>query len=176
MSLIFLIGMPGVGKSYWGRRWARAHQFAFIDLDREIEYLAGASVAEIFETRGEARFRELETRVLGQFAELPESESLIISCGGGTPMFNDNMERMLQAGCVVWLNADLNFLLNQLSASRKVRPLLLEKDPKQALEALLREREVVFRHAHVLLNAETADTDTFAEILKACTSRRSQQG
>lgn len=171
MSLIFLVGMPGVGKSYWGRRWARAFGAAFLDLDRQIEYQQGESVAQIFETRGEPIFRELESEALLQLIRNSGSETTIVSCGGGTPMFHDNMENMLRTGYVVWLKADLEFLLQQISASRKIRPLLREKDPKQALEALLHVREPVYQRADIHLDIETIDTDTFAEILKACTDR-----
>ena len=174
MSLVFLIGMPGVGKTFWGRIWAAASDYDFVDLDEDIETQAGVSIADIFCDVGEDGFRALETTVLRDTIAAARGRNTIIATGGGTPVFSNNMDAMLESGFVVYLKADIETLLKQIAGSEVLRPLLQHSDPDAAvLEGLLKRRAPFYERAHLSVAVENLRTDTFAQILKECTSRQS---
>ena len=101
MKSIVLIGYMGSGKTTVGRQLALALGRTFYDLDWYIEMRYHRSVAQLFAERGEDGFRELERNMLHEAAEF---EDIVLSCGGGTPCFFDNMEYMNQAGETVFLD------------------------------------------------------------------------
>mgnify|MGYP002519721885 CR=1 FL=1 len=101
MIRIFLIGYMGAGKTTLGKAFARAMGLTFVDLDWYIEERFHKTVRQIFTERGEDGFRELEKRMLHEAGEF---EDVVISVGGGTPCFFDNMEYMNQAGETVFLD------------------------------------------------------------------------
>jgi len=103
-STIFLIGMPGCGKSTLGRALEAAGAAVFVDIDSEIEAACGMSVTEIFATLGENTFRRLETETLKRIASkhIQDGRRMIVSTGGGLPCHGDNMQLMLATGTVVW--------------------------------------------------------------------------
>lgn len=121
MTPIFLIGYMGCGKTTLGRALARATGRLFYDLDFYIEQRFRSTVSRLFEERGEDSFRRLERAML---REVGEFDDAIISCGGGTPCFFDNMDYMLGRGRVVWLQSDPTRLCERLAVSRNRRPLL----------------------------------------------------
>lgn len=107
MENIVLIGMPGCGKSTVGKLLAERTGKALVDADEEIVKLAGCSIPEIFATRGEAAFRELETKVL---AELGRRPGLIIATGGGCVTRQENYPLLHQNGQIFWLQRDISSL------------------------------------------------------------------
>jgi shikimate kinase len=174
MRLIFLIGMPGAGKSYWGRIWARAHDFKYADLDNLVEAAAGVAIPYIFQSIGESGFRTLEAAALLDAIAEARERDMIIATGGGTPAFDSNMDTMLRTGYVVYLNARTETLRRQISASETVRPLLQGAGiGNAALEELLQARKPFYERAHLTLAVEELHTGTFAQILEACTDRPS---
>ena len=173
MSLIFLIGMPGVGKSHWGRIWAEASGYDFADLDDCAAAQAGMSIPEIFRSIGEEGFRALETAVLGDAIATAGGRDTLIATGGGTPVFNNNMDLMLESGCVVYLRAGIDRLLRQITGSLTGRPLLHDaEDGVAALKALQEQRKAFYERAHISIELEKIRTDTFAQIIHQCTSRQ----
>ena len=92
---IYLIGFMGCGKSTWGKKLAEKLDCAFIDIDKRIEAIEGGTVAEVFKIKGEEYFRKLEAAVLRSTVL---EKNAVISCGGGTPCYFDNMEWMKQRG------------------------------------------------------------------------------
>lgn len=119
---VFLIGYMASGKTTLGRALSEATGRGFVDLDEYIEQKTGKTVSEIFAQDGEAEFRRLETASLGELAA--DSRGLIIACGGGTPCFGDNMERMNSVGLTVWLDTSTDVILRRLLAERSSRPLV----------------------------------------------------
>ena len=101
MTRIFLIGYMGAGKTTLGKAFARALGLTFVDLDWYVEERFHKTVRQIFEERGEDGFRDLEKRMLHEASEF---EDVVISVGGGTPCFFDNMEYMNAAGETVFLD------------------------------------------------------------------------
>lgn len=121
MKPIFIIGFMGSGKSTLGRALARATGLMFIDLDNYIEQRFHANVRDIFASRGEEGFRNLERRML---REVSEFENVIIACGGGTPCFFNNMAHINTHGTSVFLETSHGILLRRLKQGRYRRPLI----------------------------------------------------
>ena len=118
------MGFMGAGKTTLGKALAKDLDVSFIDLDQYIERRYMKSVSQIFATRGEQGFREIESRML---REVGEFDDVIVSCGGSTPLIGDNMEYMLQHGQTVYLKCDNDTLLRRLKVARSQRPLIASK-------------------------------------------------
>lgn len=136
MNRIILIGYMGAGKTTVGRILAKDMGLQFYDLDWYIENRMRKKIADIFAERGEEGFREIERNMLHEVAEF---ENVVLSCGGGTPCFFDNMEYMNGQGDVVYLKATPEVLQKHLKMGKSVRPLLLGKNDEE-LAAFIREQ------------------------------------
>ncbi len=121
----------GAGKTTLGKAIARESGLQFIDLDWYIEERFHKRISEIFAERGEDGFREIERRMLHEVAEF---EDVVISCGGGTPCFFDNMEYMNQQGETVYLKAEPEVLRAHLNMGKSVRPLIQGKSQEELIE------------------------------------------
>jgi shikimate kinase len=161
--------MPGAGKTYWGRRLAIAYGLKFVDLDTFIEEREGKSVTEIFETIGEAGFRINEAEAL-QDVIADSKSTKIIACGGGTPVFGDNLRLMKETGCVVYLRAELSILAQRLAGELDRRP-LLTRDPflLPTLQQMLDARESFYEQAHYIFDVENLSLTNFEQIIASCT-------
>ena len=124
MIRIFLTGYMGAGKTTLGKAFARAMNLTFIDLDWFIEARFHRSISEIFAERGETGFRELEQNMLHEAGEF---EDVVISTGGGTPCFFDNMEYMNRQGQTVFLDVHPDVLFRRLRMATQQRPILQGK-------------------------------------------------
>jgi shikimate kinase len=149
MSLI-LIGMMGSGKTTVGRALARRLNMRFVDLDRVIEMKTGKSVAQIFETDGEAAFREWETRAL---QELTNEQNIVLSVGGGAPMRAQNFEMLKKIGKIVFLEASAKTVRERVERKRAKRP-LLRQNRNDTIERLLAERIEVYKKADWVVNVD----------------------
>ncbi|MDE6395229.1 MAG: shikimate kinase [Duncaniella sp.] len=121
MKTTFLIGYMGSGKTTLGRAVSARTGVRFIDLDDYIEQSEGCTIREIFATRGEAAFRDIERRALAEVCDMADT---LVACGGGTPCFGDNMEVMNSRGLTVYLDAPHHSLLSRLKEGRAKRPLI----------------------------------------------------
>lgn len=130
MIRIFLTGYMGAGKTTLGKAFARELNVPFIDLDWYIEERFHKSISELFTERGEASFRELERNMLH---EVGEFEDVIISTGGGTPCFFDNMEYMNKTGQTVLLDVHPDILFRRLRIATQQRPILQGKTDEELL-------------------------------------------
>ncbi len=135
MTRIFLIGYMGAGKTTLGKALAKAMGLEFIDLDWYIENRYRKTISQIFQEKGEEGFRLLEQKMLHEAGEI---EDVVVSCGGGTPCFFDNMDFMNRQGQTLLLSASMEALVRRLTISRKKRPILKDKTPEQ-LEAFVRD-------------------------------------
>lgn len=170
-TLIFLTGMPAAGKTYWGERTAQYYGMRFIDLDTYIAGQEQKSIAELFAEDGEKRFREKEHQYLRQVIDNLQTNT-IVACGGGTPNYHQNMHLMKTAGCVIYLQADVAWLLENIRRSHEIRPLLVNRmDTTEYLQQLLEERRPVYEQAHFILPAEGISFSTFEEIIATCTNK-----
>jgi shikimate kinase len=161
---IYLIGMPGVGKSYWAEQMAAQYSLQCIDLDHIIEVRSGMSIADFFQRYGESEFRKLERLTLTQVQEV-FSTNTVIACGGGTPCFYDNLAQMKAKGTVVYLKADLEYLYKNLSEEVQSRPLLKAANWQENLAELLEKRSPFFEQAHYIFDAEFLSIKDFERIV-----------
>lgn len=161
---LVLVGLMGVGKSTIGRRLAARLGLPFIDADEEIEKAAGMSVQEIFDRHGEAAFRDGERRVI---ARLIDGKPKVIATGGGAFVNDETRRLILDRATAIWLDADLNILVNRVSR-RDGRPLLKGRDPRQVLERLAKEREAYYSQAPIrVMSSEAPHDATVDAIMKA---------
>ena len=128
---LFLIGMPGAGKTTLGRALAAHYALPFLDLDAEIVARAGQVIPAIFLEYGEAHFRELEAEVLREIAN--QAAPLVLATGGGTPCFHDNLTVLNTTGFTLWLDVPVPVLATRLAAGkeRASRPLLATAGPTE---------------------------------------------
>lgn len=157
MTRIILIGYMGAGKTTVGKALAKELGIIFYDLDWYIENRMRKSIAQIFEERGEEGFRKIEYNMLHEVAEF---ENVIISCGGGTPCFFDNMDYLNQQGQVVYLKADPEVLYKHLAMSKNDRPLLRGKSHEQLITFIreqLEKREPYYTKARYILDVSLMD-------------------
>ena len=124
MVRIFLVGYMGAGKTTLGRAFAREMGLSFIDLDWYIEERFHQTISQLFAARGEDGFRRLERNMLH---EVGDFENVVISTGGGTPCFFDNMDYMNAQGQTVFLDVDEETLFRRLRVATQQRPILQGK-------------------------------------------------
>ena len=154
MTRIFLIGYMGAGKTTLGKAFARAMGLTFVDLDWYIEERYHKTVRQIFEERGEDGFRELEKRMLHETGEF---EDVVISVGGGTPCFFDNMDYMNLVGETVFLDVDVKVLFRRLKVAKQQRPLLANKTDEELVTFIveaLQKRLPFYSKAKYVFNGE----------------------
>lgn len=140
MSHVFLIGFMGAGKSTVGKIVAERLGLPFMDLDDTIEQSAGRSVREIFDSEGEATFRELESQAL---ASLSDVEPSVVACGGGVVISPENRTMLKSSGIVVYLRVSAGETLARLGDD-DTRPLLAGPGGLIAATALLDARESLY--------------------------------
>jgi shikimate kinase len=157
MTRIILIGYMGAGKTTIGKALSKELGITFYDLDWYIESRMRKTVSEIFAERGEEGFRQIEYNMLHEVAEF---EDVIISCGGGTPCFFDNMDYLNQQGQVVYLKAEPEVLYKHLQMGRVERPLLKGKSKEELLKFIkeqLEKREPFYTKARYTLDVSLMD-------------------
>jgi shikimate kinase len=170
-KLVFLIGMPGVGKTYWGEKLASQYRLDFIDLDAYISSKENQSIPALFEKYGEPGFRKLETEHLHTIITSVKN-CTIVACGGGTPCFNNNMETMKTTGIVTYLEGDIPVLLENLKQDGTERPLLKGNGIEGILAGLQAGRTPFYRQAHYILPAKSISLSTFEKIIAPCINRQ----
>lgn len=152
MTRIILIGYMGAGKTTVGKALSQSLALPFYDLDWYIEERYRRTIPQIFAENGENGFREIEQKVLHEVAEF---ENVIISCGGGTPCFFDNMEYMNRQAQTVYLKASPDVLFQHLKMGKVERPLLKDKtedEMKQYIRDSLAIREPFYSRAQYTLD------------------------
>lgn len=153
MVRIFLIGYMGAGKTTLGRALAKTMNLQFIDLDDFIVSRYHKTIKEIFAESGEAGFRDIERRSL---KEVSEYEDVIVSLGGGTPCFFDNMDIVNASGVSVYLKPTEDVLLRRLIKGKHKRPLLADKSDDEILQVIREQlawREPYYLKANITFEA-----------------------
>lgn len=162
---IFLVGYMGSGKTTLGKKLARKMNKRFIDLDEAIVQAIGMSIPQYFEIHGEAQFREMEREILHQQLEV----DAVISTGGGTPCFFDNMEWINKHGISVYLSHSPKGLWSRLvKTDTQSRPILAGKSPEELLDFItekLAERAPFYNQAQLKIEQLTAKVDDIVTLI-----------
>jgi shikimate kinase len=160
---LFLVGLPGAGKSTLGRQLARRLRKRFVDADTELEHRLGVSIPTIFEIEGESGFRDREEATL---AELTALEGVVLSTGGGAVLRPANRLRLKENGTVVYLHAEPATLWTRIRHSRN-RPLLQTSDPLGRLADLYAQRDALYREtADHVVESERGEVMRFARLFE----------
>ena len=157
---IVLVGFMGCGKSTLGKKIANKLGKTFVDMDAEIEKQEKVTISQIFETKGEAYFRQLEHDYL---KSLVVKNNLVISTGGGTPCFFNNIEIINAIGKSVYIQLSPEALKNRLQNETNKRPLIANLSGIQLLEFItikLKEREQYYLQSQIIFNASTTEEST----------------
>lgn len=157
MKRIIIIGYMGAGKTTVGKALSTDMNIPFYDLDWYIESRMHKTVKQIFDEVGEEGFRKIEHNMLHEVAEF---ENVIISCGGGTPCFFDNIDYMNQQGETIYLKATPEVLYGHLKMGKSVRPLLLNKTPDEVqtfIQQQLQQRETFYNKAKHIIDVNLMD-------------------
>ena len=172
MTRIILIGYMGAGKTTVGKALSKELGIIFYDLDWYIESRMRKTVAQIFAEKGEEGFRKIEHSMLHEVAEF---EDVIISCGGGTPCFFDNMDYLNGQGDVVYLKSTPETLYRHLLMAKVERPLLKGKSAEELIAYItehLAEREPFYQKAHHILDVNVLDDN---DKIQSCVAALRQQ-
>ncbi|WP_375572990.1 shikimate kinase [Ahrensia marina] len=158
---IVIVGMMGAGKSSIGRRLAQALHIEFVDSDDEIEKAANLTIPEIFETYGEAHFRDGERKVI---ARLLSDGSKVIAVGGGAFENPQTRQDIAEHGLSIWLKADFETLMARVRR-RSHRPLLQNPDPEGTMLRLLDARAPNYALADLTVPSRDG---AHADVVQAC--------
>ena len=164
---LFIVGLPGSGKSTLGKQLAARLTLPFLDLDDRIEQHTGEAIRDTFAQRGEAVFREIERRMLQEI--IAEHDQFVLATGGGAPCFFDNMDLMNSSGTTLFLDVPIPTIVQRMQGDQiSNRPLLQALDQDQLAQeytAKFEKRLPVYRQAQVVVQADTG-LDAIERLLK----------
>ncbi len=164
---LYLVGYMCCGKTTVGRLLANKLQGEFVDLDNAIEQRYHAYIPFIFSTYGEEAFRKLEAAVLRSLP-FPQSGFQIVSCGGGTPCFQNNMDYIRETGLSVYLHLSPDDIYARLQSSRRQRPLFASVPPDERLQYITNQlsiREQYYSQATHFLDIANIDVNDIVDMI-----------
>lgn len=159
MKRIYLMGYMGAGKTTIGKTLSESLGLSFIDLDYYIERRFHKEIRQLFAENGEDTFREIERRMLHEVAEF---EDVLISTGGGTPCFFDNVSFMNRTGKTVYLKVSVEELLKRLELGKQTRPVLKNRSGEELrtfITESLEKRRPFYEQAQIIFDTENLDTE-----------------
>ena len=154
--IYFLIGFMGSGKSTIAKRISTEFNINHIDIDQEIEKIENNTISQIFENKGEDYFRNLEKNYINN---IQHNDKIIISTGGGAPIFNNLMEIMNNIGKTIYIKCSIETLYQRLIKDHN-RPLIKnvsKKNLKKYITNTLYERERIYKQAKYIIDIENED-------------------
>lgn len=166
MNRVFLVGYMGSGKSTIGKKLAKKMQYSFVDLDKFIEKKYSRKISEIFSEDGEDVFRKMEREALYDVVKI---DNAVISLGGGTPCFYDNLKVIQENGISVYLKMTAGALLQRLLNAKVERPLLKgmgENEKMEFIQQQLGERERFYLRTHLIFNGFNPDVDILLQQIR----------
>jgi len=158
---VYLLGLPGSGKSTIGRHLSELLNYPFFDLDTQIEKEEGISIPDIFKKKGEKYFRNLEAKKL---KEISEEKRFILAVGGGTPCFHSNIELINKTGTSVYLKVSIDEIVSRLE-KQKNRPIFNNSENlKDQVLQLLSNRDKFYKQAKIIIESDNVSAE---EVLTA---------
>ncbi len=167
LGIVFLVGFMGCGKTTLGRKLAKYLDYAFIDLDHQLEAKVGVTIAEYFAKFGEGSFRKLESEVL-KTTVYPANA--IVSTGGGLPCFFDNMDWMNRRGKTIYIQLSPKTLADRLEHEKHKRPVLngrTEDELIAFIEQKLQERDPFYTQANIIASGIGITPEKVLDLLKS---------
>ena len=165
---IVLLGYMASGKSTIGREISKKLDMKFIDLDDYISKREKRSISEIFKVEGEIYFRKIEGSYLGEI--LNSKDSFILSLGGGTPCYSNNMELILNSeASSIYIKASIKTLVSRLTAEKSKRPLVAKLEDDNLIEFVAKhlfERSFFYEQAFITINTEDKSTEEITTEIK----------
>lgn len=162
---IYLLGYMASGKSRFGKELAEKIRYDFHDLDDVFEERFRISILDFFDKYGELNFRRIEENLLHETEQLDHT---VISTGGGTPCYYQNMDFILKNGTSIYIRQDIHSLIERLKNIRKKRPLLKDV-PTNKLESFVneqvRDREKFYLKADYTIDGAGITIDKILTIL-----------
>ena len=149
---VYLIGYMGSGKTTIGKKLANILNYKFVDLDQLIEENTKQSITSIFKSRGEEGFRIIEENKL---QNIIAQKNILVSLGGGTPCFGDNMNLIKKSGVSVYIDMPVAALVNRLINAKSARPLIANKNDEELslfITEQLEQRKKYYTNADITLN------------------------
>ncbi|WP_265429207.1 shikimate kinase [Chryseobacterium sp. YIM B08800] len=166
--IISLVGYMGSGKSHISKILSDKINFKLIDLDKEISRRNKLTIPEIFEKKGEIHFRKLERETLEEI--LASQENIVLSLGGGTPVYYNNMEIINNNSKSFFLRASISTLAERISKQKEKRPLIAkipDEDIPEFIAKHLFERNVFYNKAQFSINTDNKNPeDIIQEIIE----------
>ncbi len=156
---IVLVGFMGTGKTSTGKSLAVKLKREFMELDNIIEQKEGVPIREIFERKGEAYFRNIETQIV---REVSLKTDIVISAGGGAVIDEENIVNLKKTGIVICLKASPCVIIER-TRGHKTRPLLNVPDPKSRIEELLKKRESNYGKADYCVDTDGLTPEEVAD-------------
>ena len=169
--IIYLVGFMGCGKSTLGKKLATLMKVPFYDLDSIVEHQTEMSVSEIFSTFGESGFRDIESACL---KNLSTETNVVISCGGGTPCYGDNMDYMNNNGMTVYIKIPDDIIASRLFHSENKRPLLPYQSReilKEHVSKMMLTREVFYNRARLIVEGINLNPNDLLQFINMRISR-----
>jgi shikimate kinase len=153
---IVLLGYMASGKSTIGREISKKLDMKFIDLDDYISKREKSSISEIFKVKGEIYFRRIESFYLSEI--LNSKDSFILSLGGGTPCYSNNMKLILNSeASSIYIKASIITLVARLTSEKNKRPLVAELENDKLTEFVAKhlfERRFFYEQASITVITE----------------------
>ncbi|MGE9515953.1 MAG: shikimate kinase [Solitalea-like symbiont of Acarus siro] len=153
---IYLVGLPGVGKTYIGNQLAKELNIKFIDLDDTIEQKSKLRIPEIFANFGQDIFREIEARELALLTN--NSSEFVLATGGGAPCFHNNITKLISSGLVIWIKAIIPNILERIENDHlNKRPLFNNTNAyniKNKLQQMYKQRIQYYQQAQIHYDAD----------------------
>ncbi|CAN5432932.1 shikimate kinase [soil metagenome] len=154
---IFLLGLPGSGKTTLGKQLAQRLNLPFVDLDAEIERSEGAAIPKIFEQKKEDYFRKVESNELKKWCLM--DHDFVMATGGGAPVYFDNIETLNRAGLSIFLDVPASEIARRiLDTNIAERPLFAKAHPesiKDHVEFMRSHRLSFYKKAHYTLSGKS---------------------
>lgn len=158
--LIAIIGLMGVGKTTLGSKLADRLGYYFVDLDREIEDFEKKSIKEIFASKSEKYFREVERKLAKEI--IARDENIILSLGGGAFIDEEIRNALLEKALTIWLKAPIDVILHRLG-NKSNRPLLNNVNKREVLEELALKRYPIYQLADLEFDTSIGGYDVVIE-------------
>ncbi|MBK8620482.1 MAG: shikimate kinase [Saprospiraceae bacterium] len=162
---IFIVGLPGSGKTTFGKLLAKELCWNFEDSDQVIETEEGATIKKLFDTHGEKYFRQAEYNYLKNFS----GDRVVVATGGGMPCFPKNLHLLQKKGMLIYLKCPVSLLLERLSTEEiRKRPLMVSNNPEELsdiYDQLLKTREPYYLKADLIIDCQQK-TEIFVKIIK----------